>query len=389
MKILVTVGSSHFNNLIKHVDQFIPSDEFDVTCQIADGSYIPKNHNYFRVSDSIEHEFEKADIVITHAGAGSVFYLLELAKKMIVVPNCDRVDDHQLDLAEYVEKNNLANVCYQLTEIMASIDTAKSSDYAQYVNQPFNGYALIDKLFKGSPANEVAQIPLDIFEDMNAAVEHIIHDDHSVIKGSAIAINPEKIIRSQNDSQTKDAIMSARIRFADGIGIVKTLQRKTGKKVSRIPGCELWEEVMSKAGKLGIPVFLVGATPAVSLMTVDKLEQQYQANICGVQDGYFDKDAEQQLIEEIAASKAKIVTVALGSPRQEIFIKKCQETCPDVFYMGVGGTYDVYTEQVKRAPEFYRKLNLEWFYRLMSDPKRIFRQKNLLTYLYLDITRKL
>lgn len=389
MKIFVTVGSTHFNSLIKHVDQLFIDNEFDVTCQISDGTYIPKNHRYFRMSDSIEQYFDEADVVITHAGAGTVFYLLELGKKIVVVPNCDRVDTHQLDLAQFVENNNFANVCYQLDRLENAIDLAQNAKYSQYINQPFNGYDLIEKLFRAPNSSEVAEIPLDIFENMKEAVDHIILNDEKVLAGSAIAINPEKIIRSQNDKETKDAIMSASIRYADGIGVVKTLARKTGKKVSRIPGCELWEEIMLKAGSTKTPVFIVGASPEVNIKAVEKLKQQYNVNVCGAQDGYFDKGSEKNLIDKIAHSNAKIVTVALGSPRQELFIKNCQTVYPDAFYMGVGGTYDVYTEQVKRAPELYRKLNLEWFYRLMSDPKRIFRQKNLLKYLYLDITRQL
>jgi len=389
MKIFVTVGSTHFNSLIQQVDQLLNCDDFDVTCQIADGSYIPKNHKYIRMTDVIEQYFAEADVVITHAGAGTVFYLLESVKKMVVVPNCERVDNHQLDLAQYVEKNMFAKVCYQLTDLPSCIHSVNTTEYSPYINQPFDGFSLIEHLFNSSTASEIAEIPLNIFEDMDDAVDHIILDGNNVLAGSAIAINPEKIMRAQNDCETKNAIMAASIRYADGIGVVKTLARKTGKKVSRIPGCELWEEIMLKAGKSDIPVFLLGASPDVSLMTVDKLKQQYQVNLCGVQDGYFDKDSENKLIEEIAASKAKIVTVALGSPRQELFIKKCQKVHPNAFYMGVGGTYDVYTEQVKRAPEIYRKLNLEWFYRLMSDPRRIFRQTNLIKYLYLDVTRQL
>jgi UDP-N-acetyl-D-mannosaminouronate:lipid I N-acetyl-D-mannosaminouronosyltransferase len=183
--------------------------------------------------------------------------------------------------------------------------------------------------------------------------------------------------------------MSATIRYPDGIGVVKTLIRKSKRKVSRIPGCELWETVMKRSGEFGIPVYLVGASKDVITATSEQLTKQYNVNVCGFQDGYFKQEEENEVIDVIAKLQPKVVTVALGSPRQEIFIQKCIAVCPDTFFMGVGGTYDVYTNNVKRAPLIFRQLNLEWFYRLMSQPSRIFRQTNLLKYFYLDLIRKL
>jgi UDP-N-acetyl-D-mannosaminouronate:lipid I N-acetyl-D-mannosaminouronosyltransferase len=224
---------------------------------------------------------------------------------------------------------------------------------------------------------------------MGNAVDAVISPQGKVIPGSAIAINPEKIIKAREDALIKEILLSASIRFADGIGVVRTLTRKSGKKVTRIPGCELWEEVMKKAGLHQLPVFLIGAKPDVIEQTKEQLAKQYQVNICGYQDGYFNSDQEGELIDRLVKLKPSIVSVALGSPRQEILINRCREVCPETFFMGVGGTYDVYTNNVKRAPKFFRKLNLEWFYRLASQPTRFGRQMNLLNYLYLELFRKL
>jgi len=389
MKIFVTVGSSHYNSLVRAIDATDFPQDFDVTIQIAGGTYVPQNHPYIRFTDSIEQYIDDADIVIAHAGAGTVFYLLEQKKKVIVVPNQERIDNHQMDIAEYVDKNNFANVCFELSDIKRCVTEVCAATYDDYINQPFSGYALIETLFKASSPNEVGKLPLNIFSDMDDAVDHIITDTGDVLPGSAIAINPEKVIRSLNEEAIRDAIMSASIRYADGIGVVKTLARKSKQAVARIPGCELWEAIMDKAGRFNLPVYLVGASNETITETAELLQQQYKVALCGVQDGYFDKNLEQDVIEKIAAAKPKIVTVALGSPRQELFIQECQKLCPETFFMGVGGTYDVYTNKVKRAPLIYRKLNLEWFYRLMSQPQRIFRQTNLLKYLYLELTRKL
>jgi UDP-N-acetyl-D-mannosaminouronate:lipid I N-acetyl-D-mannosaminouronosyltransferase len=391
MKIFVTVGNTRYNSLIKAIDAHLSSDEFDITIQIADGEYTPKHHKYFRYSDNIEQYFNDAGLVITHAGAGTVFQLLEDNKKMLVVPNHERVDDHQLDLTNYLEENDYADVCYDLSTIKHCALKAVSAKHAQYEEDFFSGYSLIDNLLNRdeNEANVVGSLPLNLFNSMDDAVRHIITDEGHIIPGSAIAINPEKVIRSLNEADIRAAIMSASIRYADGIGVVKTLSRKSRQKISRIPGCELWEAIMEKSGKYHLSVYLVGASALTINETKQKLQKQYNVNVCAVQDGYFDKSKEHEVIEKIGLVQPEIVTVALGSPRQEIFIQECRKICPNTFFMGVGGSYDVYTKKVTRAPLIYRKMNLEWFYRLMSQPKRLFRQTNLVKYLYLELTRQL
>ncbi|WP_140149361.1 WecB/TagA/CpsF family glycosyltransferase, partial [Vibrio parahaemolyticus] len=110
-------------------------------------------------------------------------------------------------------------------------------------------------------------------------------------------------------------------------------------------------------------------------------------NIVGFADGYFQDD--DVMIKKILSLTPDIVTVAMGSPRQEIFIQKCRDAGVDAFMMGVGGTYNVFVGAVERAPESWCKVNLEWLYRLIKEPSRIFRQVRLLKFLWLAITRKI
>lgn len=115
--------------------------------------------------------------------------------------------------------------------------------------------------------------------------------------------------------------------------------------------------------------------------TEQKLRAQWQVNIVGSQDGYFTADQREALFARIRDSGAKIVTVAMGSPRQEIFMRDCRAVYADALFMGVGGTYDVFTGHVKRAPKIWQQLGLEWLYRLFSQPTRLKRQLRLLRYL--------
>lgn len=225
----------------------------------------------------------------------------------------------------------------------------------------------------------IGVIDVAAFKDMSALLHYIVPAEGPVFAGSAIAINPEKVLTASSNPQLREVIAAADIRYADGIGVVKAMRRRLGRHVERIPGCELWQELMLRAAHYQVPVFIVGAKPEVLGQTRDKLVAG-GTNLVGAVDGYFSDEA--ALIRQIKQSEARIVSVAMGSPRQELLIQRIRQAHPNCFYMGVGGTYDVYTGNVKRAPALWCKLNLEWAYRLVLQPSRIGRQLGLLRYLW-------
>ena len=147
MNIFVTVGSGSFDDLIEKVDS-LNLKEHQITCQIGNGKYTPRNFDFFTLKANLHKEIKQANIVITHAGAGTIFPLLEINKKIIVIPNCQRIDKHQLDLANYLNKNELAEVCFDLENLQLSLDNALSKQYKTYYKEPFLGYDKINKLFK-------------------------------------------------------------------------------------------------------------------------------------------------------------------------------------------------------------------------------------------------
>lgn len=232
----------------------------------------------------------------------------------------------------------------------------------------------------------VGPVSVAAFDDMQQLLEYIVHPDGSVFHGSAIAINPEKVLTAMRNPQIAAVIRQADIRYADGIGVVKVMRRRLGRTVQRIPGCELWQNLMLRAAEFKVPVFIVGAKPEVNQQAAAKLIQQ-QVELVGAVDGYFSDEA--ALIAQIKQSNAKIVSVAMGSPKQELLIQRIAAQHPDCFYMGVGGTYDVFTGNVKRAPALWCKLNLEWAYRLVLQPSRIGRQLGLLRYVWWYWTGKI
>jgi UDP-N-acetyl-D-mannosaminouronate:lipid I N-acetyl-D-mannosaminouronosyltransferase len=233
---------------------------------------------------------------------------------------------------------------------------------------------------------KVANLDISAYSSLDIAVDDIL-TNHLGKGHCAIAINPEKVIKAQQDPAIAEILSLGNVLYADGIGVVKVMAHKLSKPVSRIPGCELWQLLMEKAGSQQLKVFIVGGGSEVNTATCRKLVKEYGCHIVGSQDGYFTD--QQALIEKIIASDADIVSVALGSPKQEILINKCISEGSKAFYMGVGGTYNVYTGNVKRAPKVFSSMGLEWLYRLLCEPSRVFRQRNLVTFAWLALTKKL
>lgn len=232
-----------------------------------------------------------------------------------------------------------------------------------------------------APVYELRGLNLIGWRDMQHALDYL-YADGALKEGTLVAINAEKMLTIEDNPQVRSLIEAAEFKYADGISVVRSIRKKFPQaRVDRVAGADLWEALMERAGREGTPVFLLGGKPDVLEETEDKLRKQWQVNIVGSQDGYFRAEDKQALFERIRASGAKIVTVAMGSPRQEILMRDCREVYANALYMGVGGTYDVFTGYVKRAPEIWQRLGLEWLYRLLSQPSRLTRQLRLLRYL--------
>ena len=162
---------------------------------------------------------------------------------------------------------------------------------------------------------------------------------------------------------------------------LRAAARKQLERFAKIAGVDLWEALMKRAGKERIPVFLVGGKPDILQRTAVALHAQWNINIVGSQHGYFSAAEKNNLFERIRVSGATIVTVAMGSPGQEILMRECHRYYPQALYMGVGGGYDVFAGNVKRAPKIWQNSGLEWLYRLLSQPGRIGRQMKLFKFL--------
>lgn len=189
-------------------------------------------------------------------------------------------------------------------------------------------------------------------------------------KKSLIAIHADKILHATEQTRS---LVNRNIGYPDGVGAVLALKRLGFKNTIRIPGCELWLDIVHHAFSIK-SFYLIGATEEVITQTVEKLKSEFKnINVLGYHNGYIDTNEEyQHLLTTIANVKPDIVFVAMGSPKQELLIQEMQLRHSAV-YQGLGGSFDVYTGKVKRAPEWWIRNNLEGPYRLIKQPYKIAR----------------
>ena len=237
---------------------------------------------------------------------------------------------------------------------------------------------------------EVLGVPLDLVNMSGALVvaESLINGDATA--GCVLAVNPEKVIALRKDKWLLEFFRDAALLIPDGIGVVWAAQTLSGTKFDRVPGADLMQNLCALAAEKGYKVFFYGANEEVSAKAVDILKVRYAGlEVVGRQNGYVHQAEMDAMVDEINVSGAQILFVALGSPRQEKWVAEYGGRLQVKVIQGIGGTLDTITGHVKRSPESWQRLNLEWFYRLVKEPKRIRRQIVLPLFAFMVLKQKI
>lgn len=186
-------------------------------------------------------------------------------------------------------------------------------------------------------------------------------------------VNAAKIVNMKRNPELGRDVMTSDIIFADGMSVVWA-SRWLGKPLpERVTGIDLMMQLLKRANDKHYRIFCLGATEEVSQEVERRIKQDFP-KVCfaGRRNGYFDASDEQAVAEEIKNARADILFVAMTSPKKENFLAKWSKYMDVTVCHGVGGSFDVYAGKVKRAPEAWQKLGLEWFYRLKQEPFRLF-----------------
>ena len=188
--------------------------------------------------------------------------------------------------------------------------------------------------------------------------------------------NPEIVMAAKGDAALRAALSGAELVLADGVGITKAAAMLGTPLKSRVPGIDFASNVISRLAERGGSVYLLGAKPLVAEAAAEKLTQTYPGIvIAGTNDGYFTDDA--PVIEKINAARPDFLMVCLGSPKQELWMSANAGRLSCGLMAGLGGSLDVLAGNVQRAPETWRRLGLEWLYRVIKEPKRLGRVMKL------------
>ncbi|SJZ42758.1 WecB/TagA/CpsF family glycosyltransferase [Selenihalanaerobacter shriftii] len=226
--------------------------------------------------------------------------------------------------------------------------------------------------------------------DMVAAieeVENLIQSDSS--QHLVVTPNSEMVVMAQEDKVLKRIINEADLVVPDGVGLVLASKLMGEPLIERVTGIDLMVGLLELAAKRGYGVYFLGAKPGIIPQVKKRILAKYpELKIIGTHHGYLDDKSEKQVIEEINYLNPELLFVGMGVPLQEKWLDKNLDRLKVPISIGVGGSFDVLAGEKKRAPIWIQKLNLEWLYRLIQEPQRIYRILALPKFVYLVITRE-
>ena len=216
------------------------------------------------------------------------------------------------------------------------------------------------------------------FDDVTA--EEAARTGYSLMRAGGfhyvVTPNPEFLLNARKDARFRRVLEAADLVLPDGIGVLYAARILGRPLRSRAPGVDFAQALMARMAAEGGRLFLLGAKPGVAEKAAAGLAERYPGlTVCGTRDGYFKEDG--PVVEAIRASAADVVFVCLGSPKQELWMAGHGPATGARLMVGLGGALDVFAGVARRAPEGFRKLGLEWLYRLVKEPKRAGRMAKL------------
>lgn len=224
---------------------------------------------------------------------------------------------------------------------------------------------------------KILGVPMDLIDSRQAMA---VFEEKFPEPGLTMIVtpNPEIVLAANKDESLKTLISGADIILPDGVGLLYASKIIGHPLKERVTGIDFLMDILEYLEKNGKSVFFFGSKPGVARDAAQNLQKKYPAlKVAGTRNGYFKPEEEEEIVREINESGADFLCVALGAPKQEQFIEKYRKELHCGGAIGVGGSLDVFSGNLKRAPEFYRNHGLEWLYRLIQEPSRYKRMMQL------------
>jgi N-acetylglucosaminyldiphosphoundecaprenol N-acetyl-beta-D-mannosaminyltransferase len=210
---------------------------------------------------------------------------------------------------------------------------------------------------------------------MSEAIDWIMDRAKNNIKSHIAFVNPDCLNISYIHHAYKKILISAERVLPDGIGIHVGCRMLGVSLKANVNGTDLFPRLCERIAEQNISLFLLGAHPGIAEQVANKMQQLYPSlSIAGTHHGYFDRTEEKGVIDDINSSKAEILLVAFGAPKQELRLAKHREQLTVPILIGVGGLFDFYSDRISRAPQWVREIGMEWVWRLVQEPGRMWRR---------------
>lgn len=224
---------------------------------------------------------------------------------------------------------------------------------------------------------------------LEETVEEIIQRVKKNEKIEHVGVNSSKIVLCEQNPSLKKIVQKADMVNADGYSMVKACKWLRSECIERVTGIDTMESLLAKAETEGFGVFFLGAKQSVLDDMLNKFKTRYpNLKVLGAHNGYFKKEDEQEVVDQINACKPELLFVGITSPYKEEFINRYKDELDVNLLMGVGGSFDVLAGHVKRAPKWMQQVGLEWFYRFSQEPKRLFKRYFVDNFTFLSLMMK-
>jgi len=226
--------------------------------------------------------------------------------------------------------------------------------------------------------------------DQDGATEAILRFAHDGDGALVVTLGTEMVVYAQRDPAFRAVINGSALSLCDTIGVLTVARRRGARLDERVTGVELMERLCQRAAVEELPVYLFGGAEGVAADAAAILEVSFPGLIiAGTRNGFYTSEEEPAIVETIRKSGARILFVGLGSPRQEMWLARNLRASGCGAAIGVGGSFDVISGRVKRAPMIWRQLGIEWLYRLIREPRRLRRQLALPYFIWLVVLDRL
>lgn len=227
------------------------------------------------------------------------------------------------------------------------------------------------------PTGTVLGVPVSLLgmNETLSVIEALIEGEEPNLIATADASG---IVMAQDDLELADVYARATLVTPDGNGVVWALNRKGHSVKERVSGVDLVDRLCALSSEKGHRIFILGSEPGVAELAAERLRLRHPGcNIVGTRHGFFPPTDDDLVAEEVAAFRPDILFVAMGIPRQEKFILRTMPEIRAKVAIGVGGSFDVFSGRVRRAPRWVQALKLEWLWRTLLNPKKMSKAKLL------------